>query len=53
MKVTKDDSSVPSVRRTILDQGFYELESADVEGFMIMRQEDFDEHKVFSIVPRP
>ncbi len=53
MKVTKDDSSVPSVRRTILDQGFYELESADVEGFMIMRQEDFDEHKVFSVVPRP
>jgi hypothetical protein len=53
MKVTKDDSSVPSGRRTILDQGFYELESTDVEGFMIMRQEDFDEHKVFIIVPRP
>jgi hypothetical protein len=52
MTVTKDDASAPGGLRTILPkQGFFVDEVVHVEGFLIKRQEDFDEHKVFYITP--
>ncbi len=50
MTITKSDPTAPGGRRTILDKyGFFVNERVMQEGFVIERQPDFDEHKVFII----